>query len=535
MEVELHSDVSVSSYCTHNDHVDRVFIHDETFSSNEIVSDRTVTERLGMSAQAKFHQQPTSWEPNFTEALPIIFIALSWLLALCFTLPSRSSSWRVIRLCSFPPLLYLLLQLSFEYRYTLGNPLRDLALPTITWSLVCKAVELCLTYSDGGPRPIRPFLKESDHSVDHMSEAHYADYEWRTVDFPALWSYRRAIYALDVFGLRRVGTSWLLPSEGRSLEWSKDALNDWSRYLQGQNIKPNQVSVHGPVHRFGQPEASLIFSAVQVLFVVIGFGWIYALAAPSAPIVCIFGLYIPILSSASQHEWAKMVPWAQIYHLSGIPDSAFELPLPTRLGLVLTFGGAVCFAAGLVESLVLALLGRPKPVTMFVSAFEQPLTSPSISRLWARSWHSMSQRDYTNMASLCPGSRNRILFMFYVFMWSGVQHSWMFSRLQTPPPTAHSFTSILRSMFDPGMMTFFLSQATGIAVERALLASLPVTWKRNHPTALRRARKTWMIIVLISPGPFFVDSVLKRRLMTKHIMQGFTPSALLRMAQGKTY
>lgn len=489
-----------------------------------------------MRSGALLHQeQGASWEPNFSPALPIILSSCLWLWLLCFTLPSDTLLWRIIRVSSFPPLLVLLLQLSLDLRYTLGNPLRDLGLPTMTWSLVCKAVELCLTYAAGGPKPIRPFLKGSDCPVRRMSEAAYADYEWREVDFPSTWSWDRVVYSLDVFGLRRAGTSWLLPEEGRSLEWSKDALNEWSHYLKAQTCTPDQVPVHGPVRRFGQPEGSLVFSTLQVLFVVIGFQWIYALAAPSALTVCIFGVYIPVTSFASKYAWLDSLPFAKDCSLSGIPNSALALPLATRLGLTLCFGGAVCFAAGLVETLALAAMGPLRPATMFLSAFERPLTSPSISRLWARSWHSMSQRDYTNMASLLPGSRHRAVFMIYVFMWSGVQHSWMFSRLLTPRPSAHSVLSILKGMFDPGMMVFFLSQAAGISLERAVLRSLPPGFTRQHPVATRWARKLWMILVLIGPGPFFVDSVLKRELMTKHTMQGFTPSALLRMTQGKAY
>ncbi|CDW97579.1 hypothetical protein [Sporisorium scitamineum] len=151
-----------------------------------------------------------SWDTNFQPVLPSIVICISWLFFLCLTLPSRAPTWRLIRLASFPALAAIAIPITFNRTYTLGNPLRDLALPTITWTIMCKVVEICLVYSKGGPRPIRPFLPEASQPVSQMGASEYAQYEWKEVDFPELFSWDRFVYGLDVLFLRRPGTSPVL-------------------------------------------------------------------------------------------------------------------------------------------------------------------------------------------------------------------------------------------------------------------------------------------------------------------------------------
>ncbi|PWZ03127.1 hypothetical protein BCV70DRAFT_209542 [Testicularia cyperi] len=475
-----------------------------------------------------------NWDPNFVPALPSILLSFVWLFVLCYTLPERSAWWRLFRLSSFPLLYTTLVHISFNYDYTLGNPLRDLAMPTITWTVLCKAVEVCIIYSRGGPKTIRPFLPNAEHPVTAMVESDYSKYEWKEVDFAPLCSTERLIYAVDVIGMRRVGTSGVLPQQGRSLEWSKQALNKWAQYLKTRQCAPSEVPVHGPIRRFGQLEFPPIVSLLQFGFLYAGMRWLYALAAPSDPTVCLLGLFVP--ESFVPHDWLRKLPLAKPCKLaSGIPNSVFALPVATRLAMTCVFGAAVCFAAGIGESIGFPLLKRLHPPTGFLSAFDRPLTAPSISRLWARSWHGMSQRDYIHLSSLCPGSENRILYVVYAFMWSGIQHSWMFARLQDPPPTGYDPVTMLRSMFDPGMLTFFLCQAGGILLERAALDAVPVKLKQQHPRAISSLRQLWKVVVLLVPGPAFVDSVLKRDLMTKETLDAFTLSALVKMLQGKRY
>ncbi len=312
--------------------------------------------------------------------------------------------------------------ITFDRTCTLGNPLRDLAMPTITWTVMCKAVEVCLNYSKGGPRPIRPFLPKSSKPVDRMVESEYAEYEWKEVEYPALFSWARVVYALDVLGLRRPGTSLLLPNQGRALEWSKKGLNDWSRYLKANKCKPEDIPAHSPVRRFGQPEMPLWAATAQVLLVYFSFKWMYALAAPTSEMLNVFGLYIPVGSPETRRFWHTILPKSMTKHfiLLGVPTSAFDLPLLTRLGMTLATGGAICLAPGFMESVSL-LFWTPEPATSFVASFERVLTSPGIARLWARSWHATSQRDYLNMAMVMPFSSNQIMQLLYVFFWSGVQ------------------------------------------------------------------------------------------------------------------
>lgn len=366
----------------------------------------------------KLAMQPleASWTPNFRPALPITSICLAWLFLLCLTLPARGGAWRMVRLASFPAIVLLSLQLVLDRRMTLGNPLRDLALPILAWTIICKAAEICIVFAAGGPRPIRPFHKGK--LVTCMGED-YAGYEWKIVDAPKMASWARVVYALDVFLLRRVGTSAIRPREGRALEWSLRGLNDWARFLRQNRCSPAQIAAHSTVRRFGQPEMALYAAVLQMLFAVVSLRWIHALSTP-CQVLDVYGFWIP--SSPASRSWISLLPATAVkqVRISGIPASAWKLPLPTLLSVVVTVGGAICLLPSAAEGLLL-LVWKPRPATSFLASFERPLTSPGLARLWARSWHATSQRDYLAMASLLPGSRQRTLQLLYVFFWSGVQ------------------------------------------------------------------------------------------------------------------
>ncbi|CCF54704.1 hypothetical protein NDA11_000520 [Ustilago hordei] len=477
-----------------------------------------------------------SWEPNFRPAVPTTFFCLAWIFVLCLTLPSRSPTWRLIRLASFPAIASISLQLTFNRTYTLGNPLRDLAMPTITWTIVCKAVEICLVCSKGGPRQIRPFLPKSKFPVSKMDPSEYAQYEWKEIEFPQLFSWARLMYGLDTLGLRRVGTSPILPKQGRALEWSKRGLNEWSRYLKVNKCKPEDIPAHSPVRRFGQPEMPFLAAALQLLFMRFSFQWLYALAAATSEMISVLGFYIPVGSPQSRKLWYSILPstfTSKQFTLLGVPTSAFDLPLLTRLGMVLSVGGAVCLLGAVAEGTML-LFWNPKPATSFLSTFNRPVTSPGLAHLWARSWHAASQRDYLNIASFMPFSRYEPLQLLYVFFWSGVQHSWMFSRLRTSPTAKITLLTVLTGMLDQGMITFFISQGVGIWIEKAALDAIPAAWKKQR-FLIGLARRLWMFTVLVFPGMLFLDSLLRCQLMTKDILDGFGLRALGLMVQGKKY
>lgn len=427
----------------------------------------------------------------------------------------------------------LTLPLTFDRTLTLGNPMRDLALPTFTWTIMCKAIELCLVYSSGGPRPIRLFMGKT--LVRNMDERHYGEYEWREVEFPPLWSWGRVVYGLDVLGLRRVGTSLLFPKEGRALQWSKKGLNEWSRYLKVNNCRAEDIPAHSSVRRFGQPEMPLYAAMAQLLIIHMAFRWLYALSSPSSELINVLGLYIPIGSAFSRKLWYSILPsyLHKPFILLGTPTSAFDLPFLTRLGMTASLGGAVCLGPGAIESIPL-LFWTPTPATSFLSAFERPITSPGLARLWARSWHSMSQRDYLSFAAIMPFSGNQVMQMLFVFFWSGVQHSWMFARLRTSPNERVGLGTVVKGMIDPRMVGFFLCQAAGILIERAAMEKMPAGWKKQR-RLIGVGKRVWMFTVLAVPGALFLDSILQRGLMTKDVLDGFGFRALGLMVRGKKY
>ena len=364
-----------------------------------------------------------SWDPNFSPALPSIVLCITWLFVLCLTLPSQAPAWRLIRLASLPALAGIILPLSFDRRYTCGNPLRDLAFPLITWTFMCKTVEICVVYSNGGPRPIRPFLRNASRPVYELQTGNYGQYDWREVEFPALLTWDRLIYGVDVLFLRRPGTSPILPRQGRALEWSKRGLNEWARYLKLNECHPDDVPAHSPVRRFGQSEMPLWAGFLQITLMWTSFKWLYALAAPTSEMIDFRGLYIPVGSATSRTFWHAVLPshfTRKHLVLLDIPSSVLDLPLPTRVAMTISIGGAVFLAPGFLESLVHKVC-RPMVATSFLSSFDRPLTSPGLARFWARSWHATSQRDYLTMASMMPFFHHPPLQLLYVFFWSGVQ------------------------------------------------------------------------------------------------------------------
>lgn len=110
----------------------------------------------------------------------------------------------------------------------------------------------------------------------------------------------------------------------------------------------------------------------------------------------------------------------------------------------------------------------------------------------------------------------------------------MFSRLRTTASAKVNLPTILTSMLDPGMICFFLCQAVGILIERAVLDALPPSIKKKRKL-VAVVRRLWLYTVLTLPGFVFLDSILQRRLMTKDIMDGFGFRALGLMMMGKKY
>ncbi|EPQ30245.1 uncharacterized protein PFL1_02361 [Pseudozyma flocculosa PF-1] len=498
---------------------------------------------------------PSQWQPSFSPALPLLLGQFFWLFLLCLTLPSASTTLKLLRLASFPFIAYNALRISFDLSYTLGNPLRDASIPTVTWALLVKAIEVCLALTlnslydpakAGGPCWIKPFriptrAEEKDAKVNSggpvqelASGEDESALEWRPVPFPSWLSWGRIVYAVDVMCLRRPGTSLLLPNQRRALQWSQDDLNAWADYLRTEHKRPEQVPPHAHVHRFGQAETSILTAAAQFAFLGLGMSWIYLLASPASKTLCASGLVVPVSKRASS-TLLRIAPW--LFQRCSSPvdlPSFFEIPLVSQLLTVAIFGAGVCFSTGLPEALLLKLW-RPSPSTAYLPAFDRALSSASISRLWARGWHLFHSRDFVLISRLLPFGHTRPGKLFGSFLCSAAFHAFIFCRLRNTP-LAIGPTSVAHSMYDRGMYIFFLCQAGGILVERQALDLIKSTeFAKRHPRFIRMARRVWLFVVLFAPGRYFVDSVLSKGLMTKAIMDGFSPRALLLMVCGKTY
>lgn len=110
----------------------------------------------------------------------------------------------------------------------------------------------------------------------------------------------------------------------------------------------------------------------------------------------------------------------------------------------------------------------------------------------------------------------------------------MFARLRPSPSDTLDLPTLLSAMIDPGMITFFLSQGVGVLVEQAALDALPPSWKKRR-TTIAVAKRVWMFLMLLVPGFMFLDSMLRKRLMSKDIFDGFSPRSLALMFAGKAY
>ncbi|KAN0060654.1 hypothetical protein ACQY0O_007312 [Thecaphora frezii] len=511
---------------------------------------------VAVTSDGPLDTAPEQWPPNFAPALFAIAAHFGWLFLLCLTLPSTSTFFKLVRLASLPFLLLHVFRLSFGLDYTLGNPLRDAAIPTVGWMLLVKDIQLCLAYTldalwdpsrPGGPRWIRPFrlprpsdgetkaaTESSSQPVTAMMAGEEESYEWRPVPFPPWLSWDRLVYACDAFFLKRPGTSMIFPSQGRALEWSQDDLNRWSAYLRTEKKRPMDVRPHAPVHRFGQAETTIRTATAQFLFVCLGLLWTRWLGTPASATVCALGLLLPV-SNELQTRLIAAAPW-----LFGRCDAAlnpvnfFALPLASQYLLVAVIGAAVCYGTALPEALLLKLW-RPAPATAYIPAFDRPMSSTSISWLWARGWHLYHSNDLVMLSGLLPFGRTRLGRLFGTFFWSAAFHAFLLCRLQNRRLSLEP-ASIAAAFYDEGMYVFFLSQAAGIAAERQVLEWIKATPSaQKHRRTMRRVRRVWLFVVLFVPGRHFVDSVLSKSLMTKVNQDGFTPRALWRMLKGTTY
>ncbi|KAG8872591.1 hypothetical protein FRB97_007489, partial [Tulasnella sp. 331] len=161
-----------------------------------------------------------------------------------------------------------------------------------------------------------------------------------------------------------------------------------------------------------------------------------------------------------------------------IPNPATSLPLTHQvfytalMGVFIYIGSDIPFA---IRRMVFWTLFRP---TMFPPLFiGNPLTATSLADLWSHKWHAMFRRSFSRLSLPLVWmthrygshlSRRTVYFIrcLAVFSLSTILH--ILTAYPIPPKT-----HIVRRVFEPGMIKFFLAQPFGLLIEASLV--LPVT------------------------------------------------------------
>ncbi|PWN40792.1 hypothetical protein IE81DRAFT_348951 [Ceraceosorus guamensis] len=454
---------------------------------------------------------------------------------------------RIIRLGLMLVTLYFVIDWAFNRQYTFGSTIRDTAFGAVAWHLFAKTLDVGLVYDLEGKPPPRWCVpvwqrvedgraneasvaerkgKRTQHHVAHASAAKPSFWQrtplpgrpawarqqklipqqWRLLDLPTSAA-DRALWALDVMFMRRLGTSWLFIEEMRALEWSKSKL-EHAGAVQSEARRTGQAlpRYKAELQPFGYSEGSWWYAILDASL----FGW---------AIVYVSQSHVPVKS-----RW-------DFYHL----------PFAQQAALTLCVGVIIGMPAALPEMIFIPLTQiwpLNLPATAIIPTFRDVGRSRSLSELWGFRWHTISKRDFVRLARLLPigGSRNKAALLVKVFFWSGLFHSILLTRV-TPPPSLSDAWSIYRIFFLPGPMLFFLSQAFLILFEQSvsapllrLLGAYPASkeippWKG---ALIQVGMNLWTWTAMLATGRWLAAEVVGWNLFDRQQILTMRPAAQLR-------
>ncbi|PWN23124.1 hypothetical protein BCV69DRAFT_280739 [Microstroma glucosiphilum] len=435
------------------------------------------------------------------------------------TLPSSSSSLGLLRLVSLPLFVAALFPLTFDPEaVTLGNDFRNIAIPSITWLPLAEilkvgVVSLWDTPEQRAPRWIVPehqahrwkgavrmtsptskqvnggAKKEDDHRNGATSAKGHPASEnqpfsipsvWYVVPHPPPWSLRRLLWACDNMTMRRPGTSWLLPSEQRAMEWALPRLlASGEVYREAARLEqtgPGDTLNRKRLAQDKRHEAPVWFGQLE------------------------WGLGGSLLQITAIYAFQRYVRFLNLPLRPG-PGEDFFSAVPLWDQYILTFGlgTLVAFTAAPGELLVNTFLLRVLkfPCTAISPSFQRPLSSSGPRDFWSSRWHQWLRRDFSANARLIPGARSySAIAAVGTFSFSAIEHSLVFGRFKPRPPTPWHVPTLALLTFP--IHFFFLSQAALIFLEGQLLGSPS---KHSPPSTLEWvARRALLWVGLLTCG-----------------------------------
>lgn len=337
------------------------------------------------------------------------------------TLPSPTTpSLQLCRLSCLAFLLALLFPIAFDReRFSLGGDFRDIAIPSFVWLPLAEALKICLVsiWQSPGERAPHWIVPEDKArhwpgavKIDALPGAHRrssvtSTYStrfrvpqvWYRVPHPPLWSWRRLAWALDNLALRRPGTSWLLPSEQRAMEWGYKPIVAAAAVYD--DAAAMQTSEREKCKR--RREADIWFGQLE-------WGWI--------------GSSLQLLSLIAIFRYIRSLDMRVV---NG-PFTLGHLSLMDQYLLTLGLGCIVAFTFSPIEYLLYPILLHVFgfPATAISPTFQRPLISSGPTEFWSRRWHQWLRRDFSTLARLFPGgSESRRLRALWTFSVSAMEHS----------------------------------------------------------------------------------------------------------------
>lgn len=356
------------------------------------------------------------------------------------TLPSSSPSLGLLRLASLPLFVAALFPLTFDSEaVTLGNDFRNIAIPSITWLPLAEILKVGLvslwdTPEQRAPRWIVPehqahrwqgavrvtpdpggAKKDDDRNGEASPKTHQSAASgplsipsvWYVVPHPPPWSVRRLLWACDNMTMRRPGTSWLLPSEQRAMEWALPRLlASGEIYTEAARLEKGGQGDTSHRRRLAEQkrrEAPVWFGQLE------------------------WGLGGSLLQIAAIYTFQRYVRFLNLPLRPG-PGEHFFRTVPLWDQYILTFGlgTLVAFTAAPGELLINTLLLRVLkfPCTAISPSFQRPLSSNGPRDFWSNRWHQWLRRDFSANARLIPGARSYpAIAAVGTFSFSAIEHS----------------------------------------------------------------------------------------------------------------
>jgi hypothetical protein len=346
------------------------------------------------------------------------FVSILTLLLLShILLLDQSGRGALLRLGLLIPTLYLVADLACNRRYTLSTPFRDTAWGVFSWHLLAKALDVGIVYTLEGKPPPRWCVPDWSNKDDAGQNGHangkavgkqlafwqrtpipsrpkwaietdHLPLQWRLLPLPTRFV-DQVIWAIDVFTLRRHGTSYLFVNEMRALEWSQKRLEAAAQAHKKESRSSLKKQKHAHISPFGYTETPLIDAVLQFSAVVLAITYFSKLDVPAT------------------------TPF-------------YSLPLTKQLMISSAVGIVITFASDLPEHLAFAILQTwpfNVPCTVITPYFRNVARSKTLTDMWGVRWHLFSRRDFVRLSALIPiAPNNRALNVLKSFFWSSVFH-----------------------------------------------------------------------------------------------------------------